>query len=443
MTLLKRTAERTFFPVVKERKENMIDRIHLLFKSVDVRRKMGLRYLAWAGAVGLLVVSTFKSPVVSAGSADDAFTDLLDDICMNPTTPELFELCIDAGYAGGGAGGGGGLAIITNNFGVVGALSRSANTAAAGQRTRVESRLEELRENEDQHAPTGGGASADVVFGRVGLFTSLTYTETERDETSLENGYESDLSGITLGVDYRFSDQFVAGIAAGYSDADADFDNAAGTLDTKSISVTLYGTYAPIPSAYLDAYLGYANQEYDSERNVAIMPATGVARGDTDGDQILAGVAAGYEWNSGALSIGSFANLDYIKTEIDSYKEKGGLGLAQSYDDQTTHSLTTAVGLRSSYAISFPWGVLLPQGRLSYVHEFKDDARGIPSSLILSPGSSLSLTTDDPDRDYFLGGAGASIVLARGVQLFVDLEKLFGHDFMDDWTATAGFRAEF
>jgi uncharacterized protein with beta-barrel porin domain len=337
---------------------------------------------------------------------------------------------------------------VGNNLGVVSAQSRASATGVRIQAANIESRLEE----EDEEEEEGGSASAEMNFGRMSLFVTANYTDTERDQSDFETGFEQDLYGLTVGADYRYSDRVTAGLALGYSDSNADFDANAGELDTDSISLIAYGNFRPSADLYLDAYLGYASLDYKSTRNinyellsddVLIGTVSEVANGKTDGDQWFGGVKLGYDRAYGQWTLSPQGSIDFIETDIDAYSESGGGGLAQSYGDQSISSLTAGLGARVSYALSRSWGVLLPQASLNYIHEFDDDARTLTSSFVQDTGNfQLSYLTEAPDRNYFTAGIGATAVLANGVMPFIDYQALLGHDFLDEQVITIGVRIE-
>jgi len=75
---------------------------------------------------------------------------------------------------------------------------------------------------------TGGAAGDDDAAGlggRLGLFLNGRIGSGSKDTTSLEAGYDVDTTGLTGGVDYRISDQFVIGGAFSYGMTEADFDS--------------------------------------------------------------------------------------------------------------------------------------------------------------------------------------------------------------------------
>jgi outer membrane autotransporter protein len=170
------------------------------------------------------------------------------------------------------------------------------------------------------------------------------------------------------------------------------------------------------------------------------------ADADTDGDDFVASLGLGYDWSRDALTFGPYARLTYYESNIDGYTE-GGTGateLALKVDDQSVESLTSSIGARLSYAISQSFGVIIPQIRAEWVHEYSNDARDIAATYVFDPNQiPLLAKTNDPDRDYGYIGVGVSSVLPQGRQLFLDYQGLVGYRDLEDHRIVAGLRLEF
>lgn len=361
-----------------------------------------------------------------AQTNDDRIEQLIRTTCQEQDPPpELADTCA-AATAGP----------VFGNAGSVGASGTTSNVAAYLKRRAIEKR--EKEESEE----TGGGASADIRMGKVGVFANLNYLDGKRDTTTLENGFDISQFGVVAGSDYRFNNRLFAGGALGLSQTENKLNNDAGKLDTDNISLTAYGSYLVIDSLSIDGYLSLAGLSYDSTRHVVTGTIDENATANYDAQQFALGAAGNYSFYLKSFTLSGVAKLDYISTDIDAYDETGGGGLNFSYEKQSIESLTSKLGIQASYAWSQSWGVILPQGRVHYIHEFSNDSRSVESALVLAPQSTVTLTTDEPDRDYFIGAIGASAVLPGGMQPFVDVEFLSGHSYLSTWTATAGLRWE-
>ena len=281
--------------------------------------------------------------------------------------------------------------------------------------------------------------------------------ENDRQDTLLETGYDLDEIGFTVGMDYVFSEKFVAGLAVSYSDTDLDFNNNTGNSDFEKISVLTYVNYNVNDRFSIDGYLAWSSIDYELRRKISYSAADpffipnlgGVdvntsTSADAEANKVLAGLNLVYTLSYNALEISPLLRLDYSGTFIDSYTESGGSGLALQVESQNIQSFKSNIGFNTSYAVSVPWGVVLPNVRASYVHEFLDQRRTIHASYIQDPGNfDLRFKTDQPDRDYFVFGAGLSTVLARGIQLFVDYERIEDHRYLNSYMVSGGLRAAF
>jgi uncharacterized protein with beta-barrel porin domain len=380
--------------------------------------------ILWLTAVSALLAISLNVP---AQTNDDLIKDYILTICQGEVIPDnLIETCAAAQEPGPKIG----------NAGSVGASGTSSNVAAYLKRRAIEKR--EKEESEE----TGGGASADATLGRVGIFANLAYLDGKRDTTQLENGYDISQFGLVAGSDYRFNDQLFAGGALGFSQTENKLNGDAGNVDSDNISLTAFSNYIIRDNLAVDGYISLASLSYDSTRHVVFGAINENATANYDGQQFALGAAGNYAHYVKSWTLSGIAKVDYISTDIDAFSETGGGGLNFRYEKQSIDSFTSKLGIQASYAWSQSWGVILPQGRLHYIHEFSNDSRSVESALVLAPQSTVALTTDKPDRDYFIAGIGASAVLPGGMQTFLDVEFLTGHSYLSTWTATAGLRWE-
>lgn len=324
----------------------------------------------------------------------------------------------------------------------------TANVGSAGSYGSAgQAGLQRQREMDDEEAKKkrkrGGGASADFTAGAFGGFVSAQTSRTKRKLTDLENGYNADLNGLLIGLDRRFGDTLVAGASLGRTDSDSTYLNDGGKMSSRNTTLMLYGTYLPVPGAYLGAYLGGGRGTQDATRRISAGMISGNATSTTKSRQTLAGLSGGYDWYAGALTMGVNAATNYVRNRTGETTESGTTGLEFFYPEQTTASHTGTLGARASYRWGFAWGAIVPSVRTSYVHEFRDNARTVSPRLATGPAVSFAFRTDAPDRNYFVSGIGTTIEFGRGFQLFADYEKRTGHAFLNTWAASAGLIFEF
>ena len=173
-----------------------------------------------------------------------------------------------------------------------------------------------------------------------------------------------------------------------------------------------------------------------------------IAHADPDGHQYSFSVGAGYDFRQGAWTFGPVARLQYIRLNIDGYQETinntaPGFGWAVALDSQDVESLTTVLGGRASYAISTGLGVLLPQVRIEWEHEFKNSSRLLTARFVNDPaGQPILFTTDNPDRNYANLGVSLSATFRGGIAAFIDYETVLGLAHVSGHFITLGVRGE-
>lgn len=304
----------------------------------------------------------------------------------------------------------------------------------------------------------GGGAGDDEAgsgFSRLGVFVSGRIGAGERDRTDNVEGFEYDITGLTVGVDYRFTDQLILGGALGYSRTDTDIDADRGTLDADSYALTLFGSWYR-DNLFIDGSLSYGRGDYDQERRLRYTLPDRAEVDQTffssfDGDQFGLDISAGYEIRRDALTLIPGARLQYIRADVDGYRENrssspdlDGSGWAVEIDEQRFKSLNFGLGGQANYAIGQSWGVLLPFVSAEWVHEFEDNDDAVTGRFVGDPsGTGFVIPVDGSDSNYFNVGVGVSAQFTNGTAGFIDYRRILGYDEVDHYTINAGLRFEF
>jgi len=402
-------------------------------------------------SLGFVCLGTvMASNSIADTSPADVFNNAWATVCTNVqgNGSSLDARCNENNLGGVNVSGipadGGAAAGAGSNAGVSSGIGNSTVMSDQYNKKSLEKRKEKLKQE---------GAAGDILSGeRLGFFASGMQTEIDRKDTTLEAGYDSDELGFTVGMDYIFSEKFVSGIAVSYSDTDLDYNGNAGSSDYESVSVLAYANYNVNDLFSVDGYLGWSGVDFDLGRNISYPGSPGgggvnvntSTTADADANKVLAGLNLAYAMPFDALTITPALKLDYSGTFIDSYAESGGIGLALKYDSQNIQSFKSNLGFDAVYAVSVPWGIVLPRIQAGYVHEFLNQRRTVHASFVQDTGNfDLQFETDKPDRDYFVIGAGISTVLTHSAQLFVNYERIEGNRYMNSYTVSGGVRVAF
>jgi len=286
-----------------------------------------------------------------------------------------------------------------------------------------------------------GGASADrsSMLSRLGIFANGQGSFGNQSATSREPGFDFHTAGLTVGADYRVTDQLILGLAVGYLRTKMGLEFSAGDSRVDGYSVTAYGNYFILPKLYLDGIATFGWNNYDIERT----DVNATAKADTDGTQFAFSMGTGYNFNAGPFTFGPTARVNYTRVHIDGYRERGADPLNVTIARQTIESVTSDVGGQASYAISLNWGVLTPLVRFDWEHEYKNNSRVVTSALVADPTFGGSARTNNPDRDYFNLGAGLSATMKAGVSAFLYFEETRGRAHFTNHSFSGGVRVEF
>ena len=290
-----------------------------------------------------------------------------------------------------------------------------------------------------------------------GFFVNGLYVTSDRDSTSRESGFEADDFGFTGGIDYAFSDKFVFGVAFGYKNSDADIDANGGTLETDSTSYFAYWSIYPDDRWYVDAMVGFTDNDHDQDRNINYSIASATTPGlinivsntavsETESDELSVSVTAGHNFYSGNWTLSPYGRIEYADIEIDGFSEvmasSGfGSGLALQIDDQDFESLMVTFGGRATAQ----WGErFFPELSVEYVHEFKNSNSPSTGRFVNDASrTTFVLLTDTPDRNFVNIGAGMTAVVSDQLSGFFRYQGLVGYKDLSVHAFEVGLRFAF
>lgn len=326
----------------------------------------------------------------------------------------------------------------------------------------------------------GGGASADGAGNRLGWFLDGSYNTGDRDHSVNEDGFDFDSSSATLGLDWSFNSG-VIGISAGLDAYEADFDSvttngsqvvSGGNVEVDGTTGSLFGAWN-VGNFYLDGIVSAGSIDSDISRNIVYASNNPMCApacpsqdrsltGETDGEFVSGGVTAGYDAMWGNWDVSTTLSLNYRDIDIDSYDETDsapGGGLALRYDAQSIKSMRSILGFSFTRNLSRSFGVLSPQLRLEWHHEFEDDPLVLAAKYVVEDNlpngaapdnfstaaciSCFRLSTDEIDTDFALVGLGVSMVFAQRLQLYAAYDALLGLDNLASHSLGLGIRGQF
>jgi uncharacterized protein YhjY with autotransporter beta-barrel domain len=337
--------------------------------------------------------------------------------------------------------------------GGVTASSGGGAASTQNQFVAIARRLAKARqaENEEQNGSGAGDEVSTELGNGLNLFLSGQFEGLDRTTTRYETGYKSNVNGVTGGMDYRFHDWLVSGVAVNYTYWDGNFNNAGG-FQNNTIQPIIYLSILPTEKIFIDITAEYGHQWRDKSRLTSFFDAnnirhnaSGLVSSNYQANNYGVNVLTGYDFSKGSFTVGPRLRFRYSELATQGYTEAGNTGLELRLLSDKVTSLQTSVGLQASAAFSTAIGVLIPQITADWTHEFENDQRLI-SAQFAQDGRAIPTTfqflSDKPDRDFFHIGTGLGVMLPHGVQPFINFEALLGNRLFNNFVGTVGIRLE-
>lgn len=304
--------------------------------------------------------------------------------------------------------------------------------------------------------PADADHEAGASFSRWGFFFTGNYSHGSGDARAVRPGFDYDNAGLTGGVDYRFSDTFVAGMALGYGHNSSNIDADLGSFDSDSYNFSGYATWYR-DDYYLNAAASFGWADYSLSRSIVYQIAndTGItsvnqaAKAKPSGDQRSLVLAFGKDFHHDAWDINPELRANYTRVSIDGYDETlhgstdgGGLGLHVA--DRAQTNMLGVLGLRASYTMSRDWGILVPNAQIEYNHEFNNGSNNVVSWFINDP-TATPIVLADPraDSNFFTLSFGLNAVWPQGRSGFILLEHVTAQQGVTEDRISVGGHIEF
>jgi outer membrane autotransporter protein len=276
---------------------------------------------------------------------------------------------------------------------------------------------------------------------RWGLFADGGAAFGSQNSTVNQTGYNFTLAGLTVGADYRLQDNFLVGLATGYSNTSAGFSGSGGNIKTNTIPFNAYAAYFPKP-IYAYGSLGYALNLFDLRRDFSFGGVGRSASSSTSGNQFNLYGETGYDLKLSRLILTPSATLAYSALWVNGFTEQGAGSLNLKIGSQNAASLQTGVGGRLTVPFKVASIKVVPQAYLFYQHEFANGSRGLNASL--SPGgSTFNFQTEAAGRNYALVGGSVAVGLKKNLYAQINYNAEVGRSNSTVQYVNAGLRLEF
>jgi len=285
------------------------------------------------------------------------------------------------------------------------------------------------------------GIIPEKYDGKWGFFVRGSTVLGDKGRSSDEIGYKFTTTGITIGTDYRFTKNFIAGVMAGFYNSRTDISDAGSKVKLDGFTLGLYESYYT-GGFYSDGFLNYSYNRYDNTRRMVFPGIDRTASSKPNGNQIAAYAGAGYDFKKGNLAFGPTLSLQYVYLNINGYSESNAGALNLNVDRQTGDSLQSSIGGRMTYKWQTKKAEYFPSIWTSYSHEFLNNSKTMNVSL--AQGSSVvGIETASPNRNFVSIGAGITAIFKNSAQIFCNYNFQAGNSKYTAQTINAGLRLKF
>jgi fibronectin-binding autotransporter adhesin len=249
-------------------------------------------------------------------------------------------------------------------------------------------------------------------------------------------GYNFTTGGVSVGLDYRITDQLAIGVFGDYSHTWTSL-NPSGHIDVDSGRGGVYATWFS-HGIYLNAAIYGGHNTYDSGR----AGLGGLANGSTEGSEWSTFIGGGYDFHFGPLTVGPIASLQYTNVGVDSFDEKGSLAPLAIHSD-SAESLRSDVGFRAFYQWQIGKLIVEPSLKAAWEHEYKYSALPVTASLAGIPGPSATFFGPSEGHDSAVVSAGVSVQVTPAISTYVNYDGQLGRGNYDSNGVTGGVRISF
>jgi outer membrane autotransporter protein len=249
-------------------------------------------------------------------------------------------------------------------------------------------------------------------------------------------GYNFTTGGVSLGLDYRITDQLAIGAFGEYSHTWTDL-NPGGHIDVDSGRGGVYATWFS-HGIYINGAIYGGHNTYDSGR----AGLGGIANGGTEGSEWSTFIGGGYDFHVGPLTVGPIASLQYTDVGIDEFSEKGSLAPLDIHSG-SAESLRSDVGFRTFYQWQIGKMVVEPSLKAAWEHEYKYSALPVTAGFAGIPGPSATFFGPSEGHDSAVVSAGVSVQVTPAITTYVNYDGQLGRGNYDSNAVTGGVRISF
>ncbi|MBT5107129.1 MAG: autotransporter outer membrane beta-barrel domain-containing protein [Rhodospirillaceae bacterium] len=200
------------------------------------------------------------------------------------------------------------------------------------------------------------GSSAGAKEKKMGVWILGAYSDIEND--NVNTAFDGDIVNVVGGVDYRFTNKIIGGVAVSFEKTDLDTTFNLGTFEQDGVGVMPYVAFILNKNISADLNVGYTDLDIDTTRT----SAGAISTASYSGDRTTAGANLNFNKAVKKWSLGASVGFLYIKEETDAFTESNGTAVA-------ANEISIGQG-RASGRLGYNMGKVQPYVNVRYENEF-------------------------------------------------------------------------
>ncbi|MGF7162582.1 autotransporter-associated beta strand protein [Rhodoligotrophos appendicifer] len=249
-------------------------------------------------------------------------------------------------------------------------------------------------------------------------------------------------SSVTIGGDTRVSPNALIGAFLRYSHARSDLDEANSQAEMDVYEPGLYAAFAD-HGWYASAVASYGFNDFSQSRHIGFDADNDVAKSDPQGAQQSASLQGGYDFQVAGWTVGPAAGLQYVRFDLNSFKEKGAPGLDLSVKDQTADSLRSRFGVRSFRDFTLGEIQMRAVFGVDWQHEYLDTNGSVTAQFRSVGDGSFTIDTPKAGRDAVVLDFGLDGAIADWGVAFANYTAMVGDGSYVGQSIQAGLQVGF
>jgi outer membrane autotransporter protein len=275
-----------------------------------------------------------------------------------------------------------------------------------------------------------------------GFFMTGDGTYGDMKSSVSQPGYTFRNVGLTLGGDYRFTKNFVAGLMGGYNRTRSDMDDFGSRAVINTFMLGSYGTYYG-NGLYLDGLFNIGWNNVDKDRRIVYPGVDRTATSDQRGIVLALSGGTGYDFRVNKWILTPKLTLDFAHLSSNDYTESGASSLNLQVEGQTSKLMLGQLGGSLTYLWNTGKVLFMPRIWAMAGRELiRDDQIATTARLAMGSGSFTTFSVP-PDKNFLTLGFGITLSLPQGTSLYINASCQGGQSNYYAYNLSGGLRMSF